>query len=375
MTISPLLASVQRREKTLYDAVSTPATYLDTKETTTLQKSRRRPTHSRRRRASDWIEDKHTTRLKLVGLLGDVRGLNAQRTRENMERCATRFVAEFCEDGDPNGFRPAWSCNHRLCPWCAAKRSTNYRTKYVRIARAFAKSRPDLTPALLTLTLAHRVGESAAEGRKRVQEAFTRLQRRKVWAKYFGGGHLAAYEVTLSKADGCWHPHIHALVFMRPDPHPTNRDWLMDYGILSDEWLKVTGDSLVVHLAKLSDIEGGIREILKYISKPSDAHKWTPAHVAELLEFRGRRMVTTGGEFKTFAKSYEATAETESQNEVTADADGEPVEFMSPPRKRCSHEGCNAEVFEAFLTPLQLMRAYQSYAHKTSLSADSVQKE
>lgn len=372
MTLSTLSRPSKKGEESPYDAVSTPASYLDTYKTTTEHTETYQPTPTNPPRAkprgrssrpasvSGYINEHDKTRREVVEILTLTPGLEAQNVRERMARCSTRFAVEMCDAGDVQSYRPEYSCNHRFCVWCASKRSRSFQGKYTSALIGLAKAHPHLTPTLLTLTQTHREGESIKLAKKRLYASFKKLQRRTIWQKHVEAGGIASYEFTISDTDGLWHMHMHSLVLIKGR---------VDYRKFQEVWLGCTGDSWVVHFAKVDNITDGIKEVIKYIAKPSDVHRWTPDHMTELLELRGERMLVTFGEFREFAKGYK---EEEVENDPTSPESG----FMSQAGKVCHRPGCGAEVHPIRLTTYQLITAcIKPPGSKTSLSVDSVQKE
>ena len=221
--------------------------------------------------------------------------------RRRMRECGTRWRVLSCGDHLlPGSAQNLNRCDHRLCPFCAGRRSRKIQRKYLPKIGAFMRHAPvPVTPCLLTLTLAHKDGESAVQSYKRLYDAFKKLIRRKRWKAYFLGG-MWAFETVLSK-DGCWHSHMHLVVF--------RKRFVDDLDGLKADWLEITGDSYVLNLQRIDDIKSGVKECLKYMAKPSDFDRMSPDHIRQLLEFRSRRLVSAFGEFAEFCKTYEVTDE------------------------------------------------------------------
>ena len=271
-------------------------TYLDTRATSAHREvsKRRAP-----RLQSDDLLVRNRSKARLITHLKSVQGLDAQRLRERLSECGTKFRMVTC--GDHVSQIQNWShCDHRLCPFCAGRRSRKIQRDYLPKIGAFMRHAPvPVTPCLLTLTLAHKDGESAVQSYKRLYDAFKKLIRRKRWKAYFLGG-MWAFETVLSK-DGCWHSHMHLVVF--------RKRFVDDLDGLKADWLEITGDSYVLNLQRIDDIKSGVKECLKYMAKPSDFDRMSPDHIRQLLEFRGKRLFNAFGEFAKFCETYEVTAE------------------------------------------------------------------
>ena len=61
--------------------------------------------------------------------------------------------------------------------------------------------------------------------------------------------------------------------------------------LLKDQWFKVTGDSSVIRIDRIEDFKAGVREVLKYVTKPADVENWTADNMADYVELRGMRLL------------------------------------------------------------------------------------
>jgi hypothetical protein len=270
-------------------------TYLDNRATTA---QRQQPTTRNRRPASQRLSERDKTKVLLVGLLSTVdRDLG-----EKIRNCGSRFAVKTCGKHIISR-QPLNRCDHRLCPYCASRKSRLKMKKYLPIVLAFIKHSPvPVTLCHLVLTLTYIDGETAKEAKKRLYNAFKKLIRRDFWNEHFAGG-LYSIEQTISEANltqkaGMWHCHLHALVF---------RKKFFDIAELRNEWLTATGDSNVLRLDKVTEVKSGMIEVLKYVTKPSDLKNYTPDHVSQLLKMKGEKMFGAFGEFAKFAKDYTAS--------------------------------------------------------------------
>jgi hypothetical protein len=259
---------------------------------------------------------RNETKKRLVGLLMPLDSDLADR----VSRCGAKFSAITCGSHIVQR-KPHDKCDFRLCPNCAARRSRKFVEKYLPKAAAFLKhSSVPVAPVHVVLTLKHR-RETAKQARKRLTGAISKLFRRKFWDSHFLGG-VYAIEFTLG-TDNQWHCHCHIIAF--------RRRWF-DVVLLKSEWLTVTEDSHVLHVAQIDDVRSGLLEQFKYISKPSDINRFEVAHVRQLLELKGQRMVGTFGEFKDFCAGYEPTDETDELTEKRREfSDGECCPVCSEP--------------------------------------------
>jgi hypothetical protein len=115
--------------------------------------------------------------------------------------------------------------------------------------------------------------------------------------------------------------------------------------MLKSEWAKVSPGAKNLNL-KLIDgkdgLESGLREVIKYISKPIPADDLKLSSVKQLLELKGLRMTDTFGEFRAFCRDYEIP-------EIdTPEIEAGKHEFVVG--ECCPCDGCGKPLFERILT-------------------------
>jgi hypothetical protein len=192
----------------------------------------------------------------------------------------------------------------------------------------------------LVLTQAHRE-ETRKQAAGRVRDAFTKLQRRAFWKSNFKGG-TWALEFTKGK-DGLHHAHLHIIAFRRT---------FFDIAVLRDEWETVTGDSRVIHLRKIDDITEGLREVVKYVSKPMDVQRFDTSDLSDFLRLRNMRMFGTFGEFRKFARAFEP----DDYEVVGADDENEYRDLV----EGCACPECGEPLFDVRMSGDQLPAFYDS---------------
>jgi len=199
------------------------------------------------------------------------------------------WVPLRADDGTP--LRSVYTCMHRLCPHCARKRSAR---ALARLAPAIAE-RFRAKPALLTLTIDDRPGESLEGAFERITKAWRRVRetqaftgpggRRAAWPDRTVRGGVYSLEVTRSNR-GSWHVHLHAIV---------DTDWL-DQAEMLRAWRRALGSGPRKGGARIERLNRGLAEGLKYTTKPQAAATLPLAERVELLAWmRGRRMMATFG--------------------------------------------------------------------------------
>ncbi|MBA7536958.1 hypothetical protein ES705_29224 [subsurface metagenome] len=184
-----------------------------------------------------------------------------------MLHCGEDFKVGKCLDC---GAEPAFpiTCDHRLCPDCAARRGAILVEEHSDILRRLHY------PKMLTLTFLS-VAHLDKAYIKWARNCFRRLRRRKVMADCWGG--IYSFEVTRSAEYG-WHLHIHSLIGSQ----------YIDQGALSREWQKITGAVVVdIRAVQGKDKWEAVKEVVKY---PAKAASFL-GHAALVNEF----LAATGG--------------------------------------------------------------------------------
>lgn len=139
--------------------------------------------------------------------------------------------------------------------------------------------------SFVTLTLKHNrlpLGDQLSN----LIKYFRALRQLGLWTHNVRGG---AYfiEVKRSEDRTCWHPHLHVLVDAK----------FIDSGLLSSAWLKITGDSFIVHVRRVRSKAEDIAYVTKYATKPIDdscfeVDEWIDE---AMVAFRGRHLLSTLG--------------------------------------------------------------------------------
>ncbi|MDF1881490.1 protein rep, partial [Sulfurimonas sp. MAG313] len=105
-------------------------------------------------------------------------------------------------------------------------------------------------------------------------------------SKSLGGVH--SFEFTNNQGKG-WHPHVHSIVLL---------DKYIDQKALSEEWEKITGDSKIVDIRKITTGKDGtmikgLLEVFKYALKFSTLELEDNYHAYQTL--RGQRLQSAYG--------------------------------------------------------------------------------
>jgi hypothetical protein len=96
----------------------------------------------------------------------------------------------------------------------------------------------------------------------------------------------------------------------------------------------------------LKDLETGLREAIKYVSKPIDVDRFEINHLSELLEVKGKRMIDTFGDFRKFCLKHDLP-EVEKEERVKVEA-GQCC-------FRCDATGVHNVLFQSSMTHRELI--------------------
>jgi hypothetical protein len=305
-----------------------PHTYLDNRVTNPQRENKR----TRSQRARERLQ----TKEHLVGLAV---GLGEVELADKLDRCHSRLAVLTCGRHIAR-IIPNFTCEFRLCPDCGRRRSRKLQKKYLPMMRGFML-RHKVTPVHLVLTQTHRT-ETRKQSAKRIKDSFTKLQRRGFWKQYFNGG-TWSLEFTKDK-NGLHHTHLHIIGFRRK---------FFDIELLRDEWLAVTGDSYVLHLKPIQDIATGLREVVKYVSKPLDIRRFGAEDLKEFLGLKNMRMFGTFGEFRDFCKDFEPSDSGAAVSELES-LSRDLVEGCA-----CPHPQCDEPLFELRMSAKELPQFYE----------------
>jgi len=119
----------------------------------------------------------------------------------------------------------------------------------------------------ITLTLRNVPFGMLASTVNRIQRAYQALRRRRFWRDCDVQGDFPRVEWTLTSTG--WHIHLH--VFVAGGFVPAGPDVARPgESNLRDEWLALTGDSMVVKIESVDSARDAVPELVKYLFKPTD---------------------------------------------------------------------------------------------------------
>ena len=113
-------------------------------------------------------------------------------------------------------------------------------------------------PKMITLTLKHSDDPLQLQI-NRIYKAFKKLRTRAYFQRLITGG-IWFFQLKFNHTTEQWHPHIHCLVAGSFLPHKR----------LKQLWYKITGDSDIVDIRKVTDLENCSNEVARYATSPAD---------------------------------------------------------------------------------------------------------
>lgn len=113
-------------------------------------------------------------------------------------------------------------------------------------------------PKMITLTLKH-TDDPLQLQIKKLYDSFRKLRRRAYFQRLITGG-VWFFQLKYNEGTEEWHPHIHCLVAGKYLPHAR----------LKGLWHEITGDSTIVDIRPVKDLESASTEVARYATSPAD---------------------------------------------------------------------------------------------------------
>lgn len=180
---------------------------------------------------------------------------------------------------DPERYRVKCDkCRDRFCTPCATERSRL-------VASCVEEYGRGRQIRFITLTL-RKSGRTLREDVDRLQLAFAKLRRRRIWTRSQKGG-IAFIEIKRRRGDDGWHVHLHAL----------SEGGYVSQDDLSVAWHELTGDSFIVHVKWCESAERAAFYAAKYAGKGVHGSCYhDPTVLTEaIVALKGRRLFAKWG--------------------------------------------------------------------------------
>jgi len=159
----------------------------------------------------------------------------------------------------------SYTCKIRICPSCSKSRANKYYNTYYPYIGSLKCARSIYDKGLRLLTLTIKNQKDLVKSINDIYESFIRLRRRSYFKNRVKGG-LGAIEITKDKQN-MYHTHVHLIVDSSylAMKHQIGKD-----SKLVKEWKIASKGSSIVDIRKISYAAGGLKYVLKYISKGSN---------------------------------------------------------------------------------------------------------
>lgn len=262
---------------------------------------------------SDQTWDKH--RAEADRIAGAYRKVGYTDLSERINNCASwmRFSEHVDETGEVSlKLADTRFCRARFCPICQWRKSKVWQARLMQAIPRLYGDLPDLIPIFLTLTVKNCQVSELRATIQRMNAAFGKLTRRRWWP---GLAWVKSVEVTRNRAEQTCHPHLHALIWVKPEYFSTTRylrqsEWRLRWGqVLLVDYLPVVNVKRVRgQTTSNSGVDQslvGVLEVAKYAVKASEiVHE--PQYLADLThQMHGLRSLEIGGLLKPYLRSDE----------------------------------------------------------------------
>ena len=172
-------------------------------------------------------------------------------------------------------------CKLRWCPICrdvSRMITTTAVDKWLQVQKY---------PKMITLTMKHSDDPLQLQI-KRLYESFRKLRRRAYFQRLITGG-VWFFQLKYNEGSEEWHPHIHCLVAGKFLPHAR----------LKGLWHEITGDSTIVDIRPVKDLENASSEVARYATSPADLTRMPLEQATDVYyATKGRRICGSWGTAK-----------------------------------------------------------------------------
>jgi len=173
-------------------------------------------------------------------------------------------------------------CKLRWCPICrdvSRMITTNAVDEWLQVQQY---------PKMITLTLKHS-DDPLQMQIDRLYKSFKKLKTRAYFQRLITGG-VWFFQLKLNLKTEQWHPHIHCLVAGKFLPHAR----------LKLLWHKITGDSNIVDIRPVKDLENASTEVARYATSPADITRMSLEQAIDVFyATKNRRICGSWGSAKS----------------------------------------------------------------------------
>lgn len=265
------------------------------------------------RKLIDTIGDLEVHKRAALGManVGKLAGCVSDAQYARLLACGS-YVGLQYDDAQRLRVTEACFCRARMCPMCAWRKSLR---AFVAMQDMVA-AMPGYDYILCTVTVPNVAGAALGDEITRMYRRWRDMVKQpelRAWC-----GWLRSTEVTYSPARGDYHPHIHALVAVKPM-------YWKSRAYVSQEAAQRLWGLGIVDLRRVRDIGRGVAEVAKYAVKPLDFERVDAERAAEVYRtlhdaLHGRRLTQTGGCIRDTLRALRVDLEADDTRSVTDDA-------------------------------------------------------
>ena len=232
-----------------------------------------------------------------------------------MAECSQRLAFAWVDEHDSRRFKlqEAHFCRAPGCPICQWRRSMKWQSRFLKALPKIQEAHPKARWVFLSLTLRNCPVGELGNTLDLMSQAWRRLFQRREFRSVLGW--IRALEVTKNHKTGYAHPHVHALLMVRPSY------FTGAYYVTQPRWAELWAESLRIDYTPIVDVKaikdtpealrGAVFETLKYSLKPSDLaddQDWFLSLMGQLLK---RRLISSGGVLKGVLRENEKETDEE----------------------------------------------------------------
>ena len=244
------------------------------------------------------LKDRLPAYLRALELYSKIDGSFAGKNVIRLRTC--RKFAHFMRNEETGMLKIRSSrCKLRWCPIC--------RDVSRRIVTAAVDDwlKHVKFPKMLTFTLKHSDDELEFQV-GRLYECFKKIRQRKYVKDVIDGG-VWFFQLKLNLKTDQWHPHLHCLVGGK----------FISHSKIKDLWQKITGDSFVVDVRPVRDVESVSTEVARYATAPADITRMTVKQSVDVYwATKSRKICGTWGNAKGMILRPSADDETADWSKV-----------------------------------------------------------
>ncbi len=248
----------------------------------------------------DKLEAKHSSNDRVSGWLAE---FVSEAALADFMHCGDYLVMAEDEPRENRKLLSGYFCRQRLCSGCAWRRSVKAAQCLSAIsAKLAAEGRVML---MITLTIPNVPGPELRDSFRHLYESWHKFMRRKRYACW--ADNVRKLEVTYNRERDDYHPHLHALVYVRPG-YFKGKTYISQAQLLED-WRAVTKQPEItqVDLRRCRDRgeSNGIVEVAKYTVKASDYNHSQDVFNTMYKALKHTRLMTFGGQCKELRDAYQ----------------------------------------------------------------------